>query len=205
MKILLACEESQALTKRFREKGHEAWSCDIQPCSGGHPEWHLQEDVLIHLKKDWDMVIAFPPCTDLAVSGAAHFKRKQADGSQQRSIQFFLEFTKLDHVPKVAIENPVGIMSRFYRKPDQIIQPYQFGDDASKKTCLWLKGLPLLTPTKFVEGKEYINKHGKKVVRWSNQCINYGQEKSPPSATRGKFRSKTFDGIADAIVSQWLQ
>jgi hypothetical protein len=114
-----------------------------------------------------------------------------------------MEFTKLDHIPKVVIENPVGIMSRHYRKPDQIIQPYQFGDDASKKTCLWLKGLPLLQHTKYVEGKKYINKDGKEVVRWANQCINYGQEKSPPSATRGKFRSKTFDGIADAIVDQW--
>jgi len=203
MKILLACEESQALTIRFREKGHEAYSCDIQPSSGWHPEWHMQCDVIPMLKHNWDMVIAFPPCTDLAVSGAAWFKKKQADGSQQRSIDFFLEFTKLDHVPRVAIENPVGIMSRLYRKPDQIIQPYQFGDDASKKTCLWLKGLPLLKPTKFIEGKEHINKDGKKVVRWANQCINYGHEKSPPSATRGKFRSKTFDGIADAIVDQW--
>jgi hypothetical protein len=114
-----------------------------------------------------------------------------------------MEFTKLDHVPKVVIENPVGIMSRHYRKPDQIIQPYQFGDDASKKTCLWIKGLPLLQHTKYIEGKTYINKHGKEVVRWANQCINYGQEKSPPSADRGKNRSKTYDGIADAIVNQW--
>lgn len=203
MKILLACEESQALTIRFREKGHEAYSCDIQPASGWHPEWHMQTDVIPMLKHNWDMVIAFPPCTDLAVSGAAWFKKKQADGSQQRSIDFFMEFTKLYHVPRVAIENPVGIMSRLYRKPDQIIQPYEYGDDASKKTCLWLKGLPLLKPTKFIEGKEHINKDGKRVVRWANQCINYGHEKSPPSATRGKYRSKTFDGIADAIVDQW--
>jgi hypothetical protein len=203
MKILLACEESQALTIRFRKKGHEAYSCDIQNESGGHPEWHLCGDVLPILKQDWDMVIAFPPCTDLAVSGAAWFKEKQADGRQQRSIDFFLAFTKLDHVPMVAIENPVGIMSRIYRKPDQIIQPYEYGDDASKKTCLWLKGLPQLKPTRKVEGKVYVNKDGKKVVRWANQCINYGHEKSPPSATRGKFRSKTFNGIADAIVNQW--
>lgn len=203
MKILLACEESQALCKRFRAKGHEAWSCDIQLCSGGHPEWHLQEDVVPVLKRDWDMVIAFPPCTDLAVSGAAWFKQKQEDGRQQKSIEFFLEFTKLDHVPKVAIENPVGIMSRHYRKPDQIIQPYQFGDDASKKTCLWLKGLPLLKPTIFVEGKKHTLANGKVVTRWGNQCINFGHEKSPPSADRGKNRSKTFDGIAEAIVTQW--
>jgi site-specific DNA-cytosine methylase len=203
MKILLACEESQALTKRFREQGHDAYSCDIQPCSGGHPEWHMEEDVIPVLKQVWDMVIAFPPCTDLAVSGAAWFKQKQADGRQEASINFFMEFTKLDHIPKVVIENPVGIMSRLWRKPDQIIQPYQFGEDASKKTCLWIKGLPLLKPTKFIQGKTHINKHGKEVTRWANQCINYGQEKSPPSATRGKFRSKTYDGIAEAIVKQY--
>jgi site-specific DNA-cytosine methylase len=203
MKILLACEESQAVTKEFRLLGHEAFSCDLMPCSGKHPEWHLQEDVIPLLKQDWDMVIAFPPCTHLAVSGAAWFKEKQKDGRQQQGIDFFMEFTKLDHIPKVAIENPVGIMSRHYRKPDQIIQPYQFGDDAAKKTCLWLKGLPLLKPTKFIEGKEYINKDGKKVVRWANQCINYGQEKSPPSDDRGSIRSKTFRGIAKAMAKQW--
>jgi hypothetical protein len=173
------------------------------PCSGGHPEWHKQGDVLDLLDEKWDMVIAFPPCTDLAVSGAAWFKQKQADGRQEASINFFSAFTTLDHIPKVAIENPVGIMSRLYRKPDQIIQPYQFGDDASKKTCLWLKGLPLLKPTKFVHGKIHINKDGKEVVRWANQCINYGQEKSPPSADRGSIRSKTFGGIAKAMATQW--
>jgi hypothetical protein len=203
MKILLACEESQALTIKFREKGHEAYSCDLQPTSGWHPEWHLQTDVIPMLKHDWDMVIAFPPCTHLAVSGAAWFKKKQEDGRQQQGIDFFMEFTKLDHVPKVAIENPVGIMSRHYRKPDQIIQPYDFGDDASKKTCLWLKGLPNLIPTEYFPPRIVETKEGKMVKRWGNQCTNYGHDKTAPSPTRGKHRSKTYEGIAKAIVNQW--
>ena len=166
MKILVACEESQAVTKVMRARGHEAFSCDVLPSSGGHPEWHLQEDVIPLLQKDWDMVIAFPPCTHLAVSGAPHFAKKRADGRQQQGIDFFNIFTNLPHIPKVAIENPIGIMSNIWRKPDQIIQPYMFGDEFSKSTCLWLKGLPLLTPTKMVgkgEFKEWIDKKtGKK-------------------------------------------
>ena len=134
MKILVACEESQAVTIEFRALGHEAYSCDILPCSGGHPEWHIQGDVLPLLKEKWDMVIAFPPCTHLAVSGAAHFAKKRADGRQQQGIDFFMEFTKLTCA--YAIENPVGIMSKLWRKPDQIIQPWQFGDSFQKQTCL---------------------------------------------------------------------
>ena len=141
MKVLVACEESQAVCIAFRELGHEAYSCDIQECSGGYPEWHIQEDVLpllngrcsfhttdgqMHwIEGKWDMIIAFPPCTDLAVSGARHFKAKQLDGRQQRSIELFLAFTKAD-CDRIAIENPIGIMSTKYRKPDQIIQPWQF-------------------------------------------------------------------------------
>ena len=147
MRILAACEESQEVTVAFRRLGHEAYSCDLLPCSGSHPEWHVRTDALELAKIDWDMVIAFPPCTDLAASGARWFDGKRRDGSQQRSIGFFLAFTALDHVPRVAIENPVGIMSTEYRKPDQIIQPWMFGHPESKATCLWLKGLPPLVPT----------------------------------------------------------
>lgn len=186
MKILVACEESQAVTKELRSLGHETYSCDLLPCSGGHPEWHLQTDVRLILHKKWDMIIAFPPCTDLAVSGARWFKEKQADGRQQASIAFFLSFTKLK-CRRVAIENPIGIMSRIYRRPDQIIQPWQFGHGETKATCLWLKGLPLLKPTCIVEGRE-----GR---IW----------KLPPSENRSILRSKTYSGIAAAMAHQWTK
>ena len=139
MKILVACEESQAVTKELRKLGHEAYSCDLLPCSGGHPEWHLQQDVIPLLKEKWDMIIAFPPCTHLAVSGARHFEQKRKDGRQQQGIDFFMKFVNAD-CPRIAIENPIGIMSSIYRKPDQIIQPWMFGDKFTKSTCLWLKG-----------------------------------------------------------------
>lgn len=151
MRILVACEESQAVTKELRRLGHEAYSCDIQECSGGHPEWHLQQDVIPLLDETWDMIIAFPPCTDLAVSGARWFPQKRADGRQQKSIGFFMRFVNAD-CPRIAIENPIGIMSSEYRKPDQIIQPWQFGHGETKATCLWLKGLPKLVPTEIVGG-----------------------------------------------------
>lgn len=141
MRILVACEESQAVTIELRRLGHEAYSCDIQDCSGGHPEWHIKGDALELLKMKWDMLIAFPPCTHLAVSGARHFAKKQADGRQQEAVDFFLRFVNAD-CPRIAVENPVGIMSSKYRKPNQIIQPYMFGDHARKTTCLWTKGLP---------------------------------------------------------------
>jgi hypothetical protein len=203
MKILVACEESQVVTKEFRSLGHEAWSCDILSCSGGHPEWHIEGDVVPILKDNWDMVLAFPPCTHLAVSGAAHFAKKRADGRQQEGIDFFMQFTKLNHVPKVAIENPIGIMSKIYRKPDQIIQPYQFGEDASKRTCLWLKGLPPLIETCRVVGRMVTTPKGKLVERWANQCSNYGHDKTSPSPERSRIRSKTYLGIAKAIANQW--
>ena len=184
MRVLVACEESQTVTKAFRALGHEAFSCDVLPCSGGFPEWHLQADVTNILKLPWDLIIAHPPCTDLAVSGARHFEEKRKDGRQQRSIDFFLLFTAVD-CPRVAIENPIGIMSRIYRKPDQIIHPWQFGHGETKATCLWLKGLPLLKPTNIVEGREQ--------RIW----------KMPPSADRARLRSKTYDGIASAMAEQW--
>jgi len=205
MKLLVACEESQVVTKAFRDMGHEAYSCDILPCSGGHPEWHTEGDVVPLLKEKWDMVLAFPPCTHLAVSGAAHFAQKRADGRQQEGIDFFMMFAKLDHVPKVAIENPIGIMSKLWRKPNQIIQPYDFGEDASKRTCLWLKGLPLLVPTNRVQGRMVKTPSGKIVERWANQCDNYGHDKTSPSPNRSTIRSKTYEGIARAMALQWGQ
>ena len=184
MRVLVACEESQAVTKELRRLGHEAYSCDIEPCSGGHPEWHLQQDVTQLLKIRWDMVIAFPPCTDLAVSGARYFEQKRKDGRQQKSIEFFMMFANCG-CPKTAIENPVGIMSGIYRKPDQIIQPWQFGHGETKRTCLWLKGLPKLKPVDIVPGRE------QRV--W----------KMPPGKDRAKMRSKTYPGIAKAMAEQW--
>ena len=182
-RILIACEESQAVCKEFRALGFEAYSCDVQECSGGHPEWHIQQDVTELLKEKWDMVIAFPPCTHLAVSGAKHFEQKRKDGRQQQGIDFFMQFTKL--TCPWAIENPVGIMSRLFRKPDQIIQPWQFGHGETKATCLWLNGLPLLKPTKIVSGRE------QRIWKMS------------PSKERAKERSKTFPGIAKAMAIQW--
>lgn len=184
MKILVACEESQAVTKELRKLGHEAYSCDIEPCSGGHPEWHLQVDALEMLKIDWDMIIAFPPCTDLAVSGARYFEQKRQDGRQGKAIEFFMRFAEAS-CEKIAIENPVGIMSTRWRKPDQIIQPWQYGHGETKATCLWLKGLPKLRPTEIVEGRE--------PRVW----------KMPPGKDRAKIRSKTFSGIAKAMAEQW--
>lgn len=210
MKVLIACEESQRMCQAFRDRGHEAYSCDILECSGGHPEWHIQGDCLPLLNgfctfttmdgtthtinSAWDLLIAHPPCTDLAVSGARHFERKRADGSQQRSIDFFMEFTKTN-CPRVAIENPVCIMSTIWRKPDQIIHPYQFGHPFRKTTCLWLKNLPKLTPTEIVEPNitTYVCANGK-VVTYDD----LGAKTKDP-----RERSKTFPGIAKACAEQW--
>jgi len=182
MKVLIACEESQEVCKAFRLLDHEAYSCDVLPCSGGHPEWHIQDDVLKHLD-GWDIVIAFPPCTNLSVSGARWFKEKRKDGRQGKSVDFFEMFTKLEC--KWAIENPIGIMSTIYRKPDQIIQPWQFGHGETKATCLWLRMLPKLKPTLLVDGREQ--------RIW----------KMAPGPERSKNRSKTYNGIAKAMARQW--
>lgn len=185
LRILIACEESQVVCKAFRAKGHEAYSCDRIECSGERPEWHIQEDVFEHLKyNSYDIIIWFVPCTDLAVSGARWFKIKQADGRQQKSISMFLKAANYS-CDKMAIENPIGIMSTHYRKPDQIIQPWQFGHGETKATCLWLKGLPMLKPTEIVDGREQ--------RIW----------KMAPSENRAKLRSKTFPGIAKAMADQW--
>jgi hypothetical protein len=206
MKILIACEESQAVCKAFRAKGHEAYSCDTQDCSGGQPAWHIKGDVLEQLDKDWDMMIAFPPCTHLAVSGAAWFEQKRKDGRQQQGIDFFMEFAN-SNIPKTAIENPIGIMSKIYKKPTQIIQPYYFGDSFSKKTCLWLKNLhplvhfeqdELLGKKSHVDkGEQTKFKSGKSMPKW------YADAFKLPPKERAKIRSKTFPGIANAMAEQW--
>jgi site-specific DNA-cytosine methylase len=195
-KILIACEESQEVCKAFRVLGFEAYSNDILDCSGGHPEWHIKgylEDIIGN-NDDWDMIIAFPPCTHLAVSGAKHFEQKRKDGRQQYAINFFMMIAN-NNCKRIAIENPIGIMSTEWRKPDQIIQPWQFGEPFTKTTCLWLKGLPILLPTKIVDrGLRHITKSGKSLPDWYNL---------PPSEDRAKLRSKTFPGIAKAMAEQW--
>lgn len=184
MRILVACEESQAVTIELRKLGHKAFSCDLEQCSGGRPEWHIRGDVTGYLLEPWDMVLAFPPCTHLAVSGAAHMAEKRADGRQQAAIDFFMACVNAN-APRVAVENPVSIMSTVYRKPDQIIQPWQFGHGETKATCLWLKGLPLLKPTQIVSGRT--------PRVWL----------TPPGPSRSKIRSKTYPGIAQAMACQW--
>jgi hypothetical protein len=189
MKVLIACEYSGTVRDAFIRAGHDAMSCDLLPTDAPGP--HYQGDVLDIINNGWDMVIAFPPCTHLAVSGAKHFAAKRADGRQQEGIDFFNLFTSLN-VQRVCIENPIGIMSKLYRKPNQIIQPWMFGDKAQKSTCLWLKGLPTLVPTNIVDkGEFYISPSGKKLPKW------YSDNKS------AKVRSKTFQGIANAMADQW--
>lgn len=212
MKVLIACEESQRVCIAFRERGHEAYSCDIQECSGGHPEWHIQDNVLKHLD-GWDMIIAFPPCTHLAVSGARHFEKKRIDGRQRSAIEFFCQFFKAD-CKHIAIENPINIISGEYvskwypdlaalynlpMKPTQIIQPYMFGDSVRKTTALWLKNLPLLKPTNIVKPDiiSYTYKNGKQVTFSEYLVRGFNGEE------RSKHRSKTFPGIAKALGEQW--
>jgi site-specific DNA-cytosine methylase len=191
-KVLIACEESQAVTKEMRALGIEAYSCDIEPCSGGHPEWHIQGDVTPLLEQEWDLIIAFPPCTHLAVSGAAWFEQKRKDGRQQEGIDFFMIFANAE-CDKIAIENPVGVMSSVWKKPCQIVQPWMFGHPESKATCFWLKNLPNLRPTDNV--KELFDALPKN----KQQRLHY----LPPSKERAALRSKTFIGIAKAMASQW--
>lgn len=218
MRVLVACEESQEVCKAFRALGHEAYSCDLQEPSGWHPEWHILGDCLPILggrcivktmdgaehdiPGKWDLIIAHPPCTDLAVSGARHFAQKQKDGRQQKSIVFFMQMALAD-CDHVAVENPVCIMSSAWRKPDQIIQPYQFGENARKTTCLWLKNLPPLTPTSIVDPGEIV-KGGFSV----GASLNYARDENGKILSwndprTAKARSKTFPGIARAMAEQW--
>ena len=229
MNVLVACEESQAVCLAFRRLGHKAFSCDLQECSGGHPEYHFKGnmfDVIANrggtlengtkhfLNSCWDLVIAHPPCTYLAVSGARwyyhpddkklpieqrrpHPKYPNRAKDREEAVNFFMELYN-SGVKRIAIENPVGIMSTRFRKADQIIEPWMFGDEASKKTCLWLKGLPKLEPTNIVEPPKRTEfASGKSMPTW------YADAWKLPKEERAKLRSKTFDGIAKAMAEQW--
>ena len=218
--ILIACEESQRVCEAFRKRGGRAYSCDIIECSGGHPEWHIMQDVMPLLNGrcsfktmdgiehsidgKWDLIIAHPPCTYLTVTGNRWFnidrygeKAIQRHKDRKYAIDFFMTFANAD-CEKIAIENPVGIMSSEWRKPNQIINPWQFGDAFEKKTCLWLKGLPELKPTNIVEippRKRFDS--GKSMPSW------YAEAWHLPKEERAKLRSKTFPGIAKAMAEQW--
>ena len=193
MRVLVGCEFSQIVTKAFRDRGHKAFSCDLLSTEG-NPEWHLQCDVLEILNQGWDLGIFFPPCTHLAVAGARWFSKKINE--QKQALNFVMDLMDAP-INKICIENPVGIISTRIRKPDQIIQPYWFGHEAQKQTCLWLKNLPKLTPTNTVDrGKIYITKSGKKRGGAWTMCLS-------PSQDRWKIRSRTFQGIAEAMASQW--
>lgn len=215
MRVLLACEESQAVCIEFRKLGHEAFSCDIQECSGGHPEWHYKEDVFEVIEKGWDLMIAFPPCTHLAVSGAPHFEQKRKDGRQQEGIDFFMKMVNAP-IDKIAIENPIGIMSNTYKLPNQIIQPYFFGDPFQKSTCLWLKNLPNLyhnsIPNLFGDEITHSNKNELEYFEWIDKKGNKKRQpmwyyeafkNAKTKEERSKLRSKTFPGIAKAMAKQW--
>jgi site-specific DNA-cytosine methylase len=216
MKILISCEESQAVCKEFRKLGHEAYSCDILDCSGGHPEWHIKNDVIEVINGGgYDMMIAFPPCTHLTVSGARHFEQKRKDGRQQQGIDFFMSMINAP-IEKIAVENPIGIMSSIYKKPSQIIQPYYFGDPFQKTTCLWLKNLkPLyynLEPNLFDSNVTSTKDKGE-MIYWIDKKT--GKQKSQAKwyydalinaktkEERSTLRSKTFPGIAKAMATQW--
>lgn len=224
MNVLVACEESQRVCTAFREKGHNAFSCDILPCSGWHPEWHIQKDVLkvlnpendgemeaisfwtmddeIHIVEKWDLIIAHPPCTYLTLAGNKWFKPEFADRFPDRqkqrkeAVDFFMAIANAD-CDRIAIENPVGVMSSQWRKPDQYIEPYMFGDPEKKKTGLWLKGLPLLKPTKIVEPVIIHCKSGANEPRWHMETMHL------PKEERSRVRSQTFPGIARAFAEQW--
>lgn len=227
MQILIACEESQRVTAEMRKLGHEAYSCDIEPCSGGHPEWHIQHDVIpilngncsfetadgiIHgIYGKWDMIIAFPPCTYLTSAGIRHYSLKcnsaekvaERIKEREKAVSFFMAFAGAD-CNRTAIENPVGYMNTHWRKSDQIIHPYFFGDNAKKRTCLWLKGLPKLEPTNMLPEPQpmYVCQGVKcwgKKIGWCEgmRGIKGGQKE------RARARSKTFPGIAKAMAEQW--
>lgn len=220
MKVLIACEESQTVCKSFRKRGHEAYSCDIVECSGGHNEWHIMQDVLPILNGNcefattdgtthkiegkWDLIIAHPPCTHLSSSGQWAYNKGKPIELKYEGIKFFMNFVYAD-CDKIAIENPIGIMSTEYRKPNQIIQPWQYGHKAQKSTCLWLKGLPNLKPTNIVDKGEFVEWLDKKTGRVKRQS-KYDMEilriaKTPEE--RSRLRSKTFEGIAEAMAEQW--
>jgi len=231
MNVLIACEESQTVCKAFRKLGINAFSCDILPSSGGHPEWHFNCDVFkvieekggvlengnsLKIDGNWDLMVAHPPCTYLSVSGARwyyHPDDKHLPTSERRphprfpnrarhkeeALDFFIKLFEAP-IEKIAIENPVGVVSTLYKKPNQIVQPYMFGDEASKSTCLWLKNLPPLIPTKIVgKGERVVLSSGKSLPKWYSDSFHT----SISTEERRTLRSKTFQGFADAIAEQW--
>lgn len=194
MKVLVACEESQRVCVEFRRRGHDAYSCDILPTSGSYPEWHIQGDVVPILTQGWDLIVAFPPCTYLCSSGMHWTTRGLRDPQLTEDALEFVKKIWNAPCPSIAVENPVGVLSTRLQKPTQMIQPWMFGDDTSKKTCLWLRGLPPLVPTNILP----VPASG----RWGNQTPS-GQNKLGPSPDRALLRSKTYPGIAAAMASQW--
>ncbi len=206
-RVLIACEESQAVCIEFRKLGHEAFSCDTYPCSGGHPEWHIQGDVLKQLEGDWDLIIAFPPCTYLSNAGMCNLTRKGATDEyranrlkkRDEAKEFVLKIYN-SKCKRIAIENGVGHLSTAWRKPNQIIRPFQFGHSVNKRTCLWLKGLPELVPTDMVEPDNERVKLGKLVSSWYANTL---KEAKGDRELLSKIRSKTFQGIAKAMAEQW--
>jgi hypothetical protein len=231
MRILVACEESQAITKELRKLGHDAFSCDLLPCSGGHPEWHFQEDVFkiidnqggilqngeMNVSADqWEMMIAHPPCTFLAVSGARwyyhpedkdmpvqnrrpHPRFPNRANDRDEALEFFIKLCEAP-IKKIAVENPVGIVNTKYKKPTQTVHPWMFGDEASKATCLWLKNLPKLEPTNVVgKGERVVLSSGKSLPKWYSDALT----KAKSAAERRTLRSKTFMGMAKAMAVQW--
>jgi hypothetical protein len=217
-RILIACEESQATTKAFRKLGHEAFSCDLLPCSGGHPEWHFQEDIFEVIKREpkFNLMVAHPPCTFLTGSGVQwlsnpedkalpfeerrpHPKYPNRRQDMMDSVEFVNALYNAD-IKHIAIENPVGLLSSRWRKPDQIVQPYMFGDEATKTTCLWLKNLPLLLPTDIVgKGERTVFASGKSHPKWYADALKNAKTKEE----RQTLRSKTFEGMAQAFAEQW--
>lgn len=196
LRVLIACEFSGVVRRAFRALGHDAWSCDILPAADGS-EHHYQQDVLAIINRGWDLMVAHPPCTYLSVSGMHWTARGLRDPKLTEDALDFVRALMAAPIPRIAIENPVSVISSRIRKPDQCIQPYDYGHNASKKTCLWLKGLPKLVPTKRVPPRIV---GGKK--RWGNQTDS-GQNKLPPSADRAAKRSETYTGIAAAMAEQW--
>ncbi len=199
MKVLIACEFSGVVREAFRKQGHDAWSCDILPAEDGS-KYHIQDDILNHLDEGWELMIAHPPCTYLTVT-ANKWNKESLDTMHERRDMveeakvFFMKLVNAN-IPRIAVENPVGLISTSYRKPDQIIQPFEFGHKEPKKTCLWLKGLPKLEPTKMVEPEYFKTKSGKNMAQWFYLSKLKGEE-------RAKMRSVTFLGIADAMAEQW--
>lgn len=205
MRVLIACEESQTVCKEFRALGHQAYSADILPCSGGYPEWHIQGDVTKILNDGWDLMIAHPPCTYLAVSGNKWLYNKDGSKNEERwknraeALDFVRTLLEAP-IDRIALENPVSVISSQIRKPDQIVQPYMFGDQATKTTCLWLKNLPPLYPTDLVDkGERVVYKSGKSHPKWYAEALS----KAKTTEERRTLRSKTFIGIAKAMVNQW--